>query len=130
MGNGLAVAGLVCGIASCLSGVTAVFLPGVTVVLFLASIAAIILGGIAMSKTKKFLGAASGISIGALVTGIIGLCLGLLFSLPVAACSCVCTGVCGNCGLCGVYNCVKDAAADFANDIDVDSNIIDQFFNM
>ena len=129
MNSSLAVIGLICGIASCLSGVTAVFLPGVTVVLFLASIAAIILGGIAMSKTKKVFGSATGTSIAALVTGIIGLCVGLLFSLPVAACSCVCTGACGNCGLCGLYNCAKDIAADIAKDIDVDGDIINKFFN-
>ena len=126
--NGLALAGLICGIASLLSGVTAVFAPAVTVLLFLSSIAAIILGSVAMYKTKKAYGSVSAMSVIALVTGILGLFFGLLYSLPVALCSCLCAGFNEAGGIGGMYGCAKDIADDIASNIEANSNI-GQFFN-
>lgn len=126
--NGLALAGLICGIASLLSGVPAVFAPAVTVLLFLASIAAIILGSVAMYKTKKAYGTVSTMSVIALVTGVLGLFFGLLYSLPVAVCSCLCAGFNEAGGISGMYGCAKDIADDIASNIEANSNI-GQFFN-
>lgn len=76
--NGLAVAALIVGILS----LCAAFVPVVGVVVGLVAVVMAILG---MNKAKKGLAGQRGLAVGGLITGAIGLILGLLVTLGVGA---------------------------------------------